>query len=129
MPLVIAFEEPSLFLEKATGDVTYEEVLRARVEMLADPRLRDGATFLVESKGVTGTPSSAALAFLAQQTRHLFVRGLKKMAIVSDSKLVDESANRFADYTYLTGGEVKVFRDVLKARAWLKEPHTRSAAR
>lgn len=121
MPLTLSFEEPSLFVEQATGIVTYEEALRIRQEMMADPRLRKGTTWLIVSQGVTRTPSGPDLAFIAQQTGQIFARGLRKLALVSDTQSFHDASNLFADYAYLHGATVKVFREEQEARRWLKD--------
>ena len=53
MPVVLEFEEPSLFILRASGAVTFEDSRQVLVEILSNPKLGAGAAILIDNKDVT----------------------------------------------------------------------------
>ncbi len=121
MPVELQFEEPSLFIMRASGAVTYEEVRRALDELLADSRLRAGAAIFIDNRGVSSTPSIAEVAVITRQFGKVFARGRRRVALLTDSELVYRVSQVFASFASTVGADAKVFRDLQKAREWLTE--------
>jgi hypothetical protein len=119
MPVALTFEEPSLFIIRASGEVTFEEAFRACNLLLSDLRLRHGASVLVETTDVVEVPSIGALAVLADLFRAIFAAGVRRMAIACDGDLVRTAAQTFAVFATSPGTEVRLFQGAQEARDWL----------
>jgi hypothetical protein len=127
MPVVLGFEEPSLFIMRAHGAVTYEEVRLAIRGMLADFRLRAGVVIFIDNRGVTSTPSIAEVAGIANHFSDVFARGVTRVALLSDSEEVHTVAKMFASFASTVGADAKGFRDEQKAREWLQKSDSKPA--
>ena len=119
MPVVLEFEEPSLFIVRASGAVTFEDSRQVLVEILSNPKLGAGAAILIDNKDVTSTPSVGEIAVITSLSREIFTRGVAKLAILADSEPVHGIANLFASFASTMGSDVRVFRDLQGARRWL----------
>jgi hypothetical protein len=123
MPVALGFEEPSLFIMRAYGAVTYDEVRLAINGLLADPRIRAGVGIFIDNRGVTSTPSIAEVAGIANHFSEVFARGVTRLALLSDNEEVHGVAKMFASFASTVGADAKGFRDEQKAREWLQGSH------
>jgi hypothetical protein len=123
MPVALVFEEPSLFIMRAHGVVTYDEVRLAISGMLADSHFRAGAVLFIDNRGVTSTPTIAEVAGIANHFSEVFARGVTKVALLSDSEEVHTVAKMFASFASTVGADARGFRDERKAREWLQGSH------
>jgi hypothetical protein len=121
MPVSLTFEEPSLFIIRASGVVRFEEAFRASNLLLSDLRLRNGAAVLVECDQVVEVPSVGALAVLADLFRAIFAAGVRRMAIAWDGDLARAAAQTFAVFANSPGTDVRLFQEAEEARCWLTD--------
>jgi len=117
MPVEVAFKEPSLFMMRAYGMVTVDEVRLAVGEMLADTRLRDGVAIFIDNREVTSVRSVGEVALITAEFGRVFARGLMRVAVLTDGEL--EASQVFCAFASTVGADAKVFRDEQKAREWL----------
>ncbi|MCA1825832.1 MAG: STAS/SEC14 domain-containing protein [Myxococcales bacterium] len=117
MPVEVHFEEPALFVMRAYGAVTVDEVRDAIGEWLGDSRLGPGAAIYIDNREVTSQRTVAEIAVITAEFGKLFARGAKSVAVVTDAELV--ASQVFASFASTVGGDVRVFRDPAKAREWL----------
>ena|ERR1700674_1312035 len=120
MPVALGFEEPSLFIMRAHGAVTYDEVRHAIAGMLADSRFRAGVVIFIDNRGVTSTPTIAEVAVIANHFSEVFARGATRVALLSDREEVHTVAKVFASFASTVGADAKGFRDEQQAREWLQ---------
>lgn len=119
MPVELSFEEPALFILRASGEVTYEQVRRVLDELLAHPRLGAGTAIFIDNRGVTRTPSISEVAVITRQFAGVSARGARKVAMLTDSAAVYVVSQLFASFASTEGADIKVFREIAKAREWL----------
>ena len=91
MPVEVAFKEPSLFMMRAYGVVTVDEVRLAVGEMLADTRLRDGVAIFIDNREVTSVRSVGEVALITTEFGRVFARGLMRVAVLTDGELWEAS--------------------------------------
>ena len=126
MPVEVAFKEPSLFMMRAYGMVTVDEVRLAVGEMLADTRLRDGVAIFIDNREVTSMRSIGEVAVITAEFGKLFARGAKRVAVLTDGELVPSQV--FSAFASTVGAKARVFRDAQKAREWLSESSSKSTS-
>jgi stage II sporulation SpoAA-like protein len=119
MPVVLSFEEPSLFILRASGEVTYDEVNRALDQMLADAHFQKASAIFIDNRGVTRTPSIPEVAMITKQFSVVFSRGVVRVALLTDSAAVYAVSLIFSAFASTVGAQARVFRDEAKARAWV----------
>src|SRR5260370_16249382 len=83
MPVEVAFKQPSVFMMRAYGMVTVDEVRLAVGEMLADPRLRDGVAIFIDNREVTSVRSVGEVALITTEFGRVFARGLMRVAALA----------------------------------------------
>lgn len=107
-------------LLRATGAVTYEEIRHVLAELIDEPRIEPGTGLLIDARGTTHAPSIGELASIAYHFRHLFARGVKRLAFITDNSDVEASAKLFSAFISTVGAESRAFRDPKSAEQWLK---------
>lgn len=121
MPVDLFFEDPSLFVLRASGIVTYDEVRRTIDGLLADARLQPGVSILIDNRQVTRTPSIGEVAAITRHFAKVFARGARRVALVTDNEMVYRVSQVFASFASTVGSDTKVFREDETARKWLAE--------
>jgi hypothetical protein len=122
MPVALSFEQPSLFIMRASGAVTYQEVRRAIDQILAHAGFHAGSRIFIDNRGVTSAPSVEEVAGIANHFSDVFARGVTRLALLSDNEEIYKVAQMFAAFASTVGAEARGFRDFQKAREWLSEP-------
>ena len=107
-------------LLRATGAVTYDEVRHVLAELIEDSRIEPGTPMLVDARGTTKAPTIGELASIAYHFRHLFARGVKRLAFITDNSDVEAAAKLFSAFVSTVGAESRAFQDPASADAWLK---------
>ena len=107
-------------LLKATGAVTYDEIRHVLAELIDEPRIEPGTALLVDARGATQAPSIGELASIAYHFRHLFARGVKRLAIITDNADIEAAAKIFGAFVSTVGAEARAFRDQAAAEKWLR---------
>jgi hypothetical protein len=128
MPVELTFQEPSLFIMRAFGAVTYEEVRGAIEKLLADSSFRVGVKLFIDNRGVTSAPSTGEVALITNHFSEVFVRGVTRVALLSDSEEIHAVAHVFASFANTVGADARGFRDEQKALEWLGESSSKPAS-
>lgn len=120
MPLSYAISDVERLVRvKASGPVTSEDLPPMTSSLVAETKILPGMRFLVEAADVepdlTFTDLRNAAAFLA----NLNAKGVREMAIVTDTTHVYGLAQVFAVFAPASSVAVKVFRDRTTAMHWL----------
>ena len=119
MPLSFAFAEPATFVVHASGKVTYEEIMQARGQILAHPRLGDGSVVLVDAEKVTGVPTTMELRAIARTLRPLRTAGVGALAFATSSSFVYGVTRMFSAFAEDSGMKISAFREMDEAQRWL----------
>jgi hypothetical protein len=119
MSVTIKFEEPALFILRASRLVKVDECRAAVESVLADPKLRAGFALLIDNRGVTNALPAGEVAVIANDFTRVFARGVTRLALLSDSDEVFAASKTFATFASSVGAEARGFRDEPGARAWL----------
>lgn len=119
MPITSAFSEPSTFVARAAGKVTYGEVMAFLDHLRAHPRLADARSVLVDARDVSGAPDTDELREIARALQPLLSYGLARYAVVTGSDFVYGVARMFSVFAELMDINVGAFRDMDEAKAWL----------
>lgn len=98
------------------GDVTLDEALANNDALRNDADFRASMSQLSDAREVTSTVSAEGIAELARTTP--FAEGSRR-AGVADSELVFGMSRMYELRKGEHGAEVRAFRDVQEARAWL----------
>jgi hypothetical protein len=117
VPVELKFEEPSLFIMRAFGVVTVDEVRLAINGLLADSRLCDGVALFIDNREVTSTRSVGEVAVITSGFSKVFARVAMRVAVVTDGEL--EASQVFASFASTVGADVRVFRNEKTALEWL----------
>ncbi len=116
-----------LVTSRVWGVVTDEEVRQHYLRLLADPRFDPSFRQLADVTGVTAVAASVTtVAVIARTT--LFREGVRR-AVVASSDLQYGMARLFAAYSEEGRQNVRVFRDLAAARAWLALGETEGGER
>src|SRR4051812_40181767 len=115
MPVSFEFDSPSTCVVTATGDVTYVEVLDTLRELLDGPGLRPGCALVIIGVRVTDAPRIMELAGIARAMQEVFERGVRKVALSTDTELAQTAAKVFAAFIQLKGADAAVFPSAAEA--------------
>ena len=127
MPLDLAFQEPSTFVIRASGNVTFDESQRMIDQLRDDPRVRADVGVYVDGRDVESAPTTMELRILAGDLKPVFDQGIGAMAIVADKTFVYGIARMFQAFAEALGENVHAFRSPDEARDWLTD-QTKHAA-
>ena len=119
MPVAVAFSPPETFVIHASGDVTYAECQRAVDDILAHRDFDERRKLLVDSRSVTGAPSTGELRAIVRDMRPLFDKKVSVMAVVTDQAFVYGVARMFAVFAESFGLRVRAFRTIEEGESWL----------
>lgn len=121
MPLQYEITEESTLLVRASGNVTYAEVQSAFDDLLKEPRRADAGDVrvLADAREVTDVPSTKDLRTIAQNLGTLLGRGRSSIAVVTESAFVYGIARMFGVFAERVSVNVRAFRCMDEARAWL----------
>jgi hypothetical protein len=128
MPVALSFLEPSTFVVRGAGHVTYEEIQTLLADVLEHPRLCCGVRVLVDGRLVRGAPSTEELRTIARHLKPLLDRGLGPIAIVATSPFIYGVARMFSVFAEAMRATVAPFRGLDEANAWLKSYDRQAAA-
>lgn len=119
MPVDLAFQEPSTFVVRASGNVTFDEAQNVIEQLRVDPRVRADVGVYVDGRDVESAPTTMELRILAGDLKPVFDQGIGAMAIVADKTFVYGIARMFQAFAEALGENVHAFRTPDEARDWL----------
>jgi len=111
--------ERRLVVTRAWGVLSTRELADVMTRLLLDPRFDPAYRSLGDLREVTSITVDNLAAAQAAATP-LFAEGARR-AIVATSDAAFGMARMFASFSERTGHEVRVFRDIQLAEAWLDE--------
>jgi hypothetical protein len=111
--------ERRLVLTRAWGELSTRELADVMSRILLDPRFDPTYRSLGDLREVT-TITVDTMATAQAAASPLFASGTRR-AIVATSDVAFGMARMFATFSERSGQEVRVFRDVALAEAWLEE--------
>ena len=104
----------------AKGAYSREDVDKFQVNLLADKRIGSGTCVLVDANGAKPSLSFTDLQEVSRPLQQMFEKGIVRMALVTDSTFVYSIGKTFGVFAERLPVQVKTFRDVDEAVAWLK---------
>jgi hypothetical protein len=121
MPLSYAISAvEKLVRVSATGSIMSEDLPRMASSLIADTDIGPGMRFLVEANKVQPDITFTDLQNAAGTLSQLREKGVRMMAIVADTTHIYGLAQVFAVFVPPVSVDVKVFRKLSEATAWLK---------
>jgi hypothetical protein len=118
MPCSFAFDAArGLMILRASGNLTYEELLDARSRGAKDPNFSRTRPALADFREVTGFVRRVAI--LRQMAENPIVARDTKLAILPPAGQPWGAARLFAAYAQLMGRPVEVFTELEDAERWL----------
>lgn len=129
MPLSYAISEVERLVRvSATGSVTSEDLPTMTSALVADTKILPGMRFLVEAADVEPDLTFSDLRNAALILSDLKAKGVREMAIVTDTAHVYALAQVFAVFAPASSVDVKVFRSRSDATRWLGDGEGRTAS-
>jgi hypothetical protein len=111
-------EERRVVLTRGWGKVTTRELQDLTSRILLDPRFDAAYRSLADLRDVTEVMVNT-MAMAETASTPLFVLGARR-AIVASADVVFGMARLFASFAERSGQEVRVFKDLSSAEAWLE---------
>ena len=111
--------EQRLIIVTEKGPYWREDVNNFQDKLLADNRIVSGMRMLVDANGAKPHLSFTDLQEVSRPLQQMFERGIVRMALVSRSTFVYSIGRTFGVFAELLPVQVKAFRDVSEAVAWL----------
>ena len=112
--------EQEMLLVSASGDVRRGDMDDLRARLLADVRIVPGTRMLFDTRGAISHLSFSDLKDIANRLKGIFDRGVTTVAVVAESHLIYSLATTFGVFARYQPVEVKPFRKIEDARAWLE---------
>ena len=119
MPVTMSFQEPSTFVLRGSGVVTYMEIIDALAKIGADARFGPGSQLLGDGRVAQSAPDAMEIRMLATTVADLHQRGLGRVAVVAERSSVYGASRMFSVFAGMLGVEVSVFRRLDEAEGWL----------
>lgn len=121
MPLTYAVSHPEKLVRvNATGPVNSEDLPAMTASLVADEAIGPGMRFLVEAEHVEPDLTFTDLRNAATALTNLNAKGVSEMAIVTHTTHVYALAQVFLTFAPASTIDVRVFRRLPEALAWLK---------
>ena len=111
--------ERKLITVTAKGPYSREDVDDFQDSLLADSRIESGMRMLVDANGAKPRLSFTDLQEVSRPLKQMFEKGVVRMALVSKSTFVYSICKTFGVFAERLPVQVKTFRDVSEAVAWL----------
>ena len=129
MPLSYAISDMERLVRvNATGSVTSDDLRPLTSSLTADKNILPGMRFLVETAEVEPDITFTDLRNAAGVLTDLNAKGVRAMAIVTDTTHVYALAQVFAVFAPPATVEVRVFRERSEAMGWLDSSEGRTAS-
>src|SRR5207237_10245943 len=116
----IVSSEQQMLLVSGSGDVRRGDMDDLRARLLADVRIVPGTRMLFDTRGAISHLSFSDLKDIANRLKGIFDRGVTTVAVVAESHLIYSLATTFGAFARYQPVEVKPFRKIEDARAWLE---------
>jgi hypothetical protein len=113
--------EDHLIKAFATGIIRADDLHGLIKSLLADPDLVPGLRGLYDARYAEPDITIMQLAEVAVEVKPLLQRGLGRIALVAQSQTTYRVAKTFSIIARAIGIDVDVFRDLVRAQAWLDE--------
>ena len=123
MPVNVYRETPALVVMRSQGENTFDHVREATARLLSkELDVGPGTTVLIDSRGTLTAFSNGQNALMFQEFKHVFTRGVSRLALLSDSEIIHERSQMFAAFAYSIGVDARCFLDEPSAREWATHP-------
>jgi hypothetical protein len=104
----------------AKGAYSREDVDDFQLTLLADNRITNGSSVLVDANGAKPHLSFTDLQEVSGPLQQMFEKGIVRMALVTDSTFVYSIGRTFGVFAARLPLKVKTFRELSEAVAWLE---------
>ena len=116
MPILLDSARPVVRIT-ASGPVTHAEISKLFQTMMRETPQGRGVAVFVDTRGVTGAPSTAELRLIASELKRLTDAGFGPIAVVTGSDWMYGVVRMFSAFVEST--EVVAFRSPEDAEAWI----------
>ena len=111
--------EEQFLLVTASGDCRRGDMDDLRARLLADDRIVPGTKMLFDTRGAVSHLTFSDLKDIANRLKGIFDKGVTTVAVVATSHLIYSLATTFGVFARYQPVQVKPFRNIDEARAWL----------
>jgi len=117
----ISYEvDGQILIIKTEGDFQPKDLQDIFTEIFTDPAFHSGLNILVHDLDSVFTPTSKQIEAGAKNIENLLKKFSTKMAIVVNSDVNYDMGRMMEIFSEQRGNDVKVFKEIDSAKAWLK---------